>query len=73
MDYFGVTAADIPCVFAVKVPSKEEGGGGMKKYKGPDAEGVVNEETMKKFFNDFGMYVCMSVCMCMCVCTFVCM
>jgi hypothetical protein len=34
----------------------------VKKVKGPEADSVANEETAKKFFNDFGMYVCVCVC-----------
>lgn len=47
-----MSAENLPCVYAVKVPGKEEGGGGMKKFRGPEKDEVTSE-LVNKFFVDF--------------------
>lgn len=49
MDFFGVTKESLPCVYAVKVAKQ---GGGMKKFKGPDAA-EIKTDALSKFFSDF--------------------
>mmetsp|Transcript_35981 Transcript_35981/g.86919 ORF Transcript_35981/g.86919 Transcript_35981/m.86919 type:complete len:502 (+) Transcript_35981:37-1542(+) len=53
LEFFGVSEKDLPCIYAVKVPPKEEGGSGMKKYKGPSADKVSDDKALKTFFSDF--------------------
>jgi protein disulfide-isomerase A1 len=53
LEFFGVKEGDMPCVYAVKVPPKEEGGGGMVKYQGPGSDKLGDDKAIKTFFSDF--------------------